>query len=170
MACEHINRRYHEAFQIPVVSTRVTSVYGAAEYATPTRQNPSFMYQCYQKALAGIPIRLKDPEILADWVYAEDVARGIFSLANDPEHPRLVYNLSNGLPVRAADILQILARELPGLKWSVVSDGSQNVTYPSGGRHAVSNQIKQDIGFEFHFDIEKGIEHYLGECKRIYGY
>jgi len=168
LACEHIVRRYYEEFNLPVVSTRITSVYGAAEYATPTRKNPSFMYQCVTKALQNIPIRISNPEQKADWVYAEDVSFWIHQLINFPQQSSLVYNLSNGVPITAIEVLNMIRKDIPQIKWSIVEKESANVTYPSGNRFAVSNRIKEQSRLDFQFDIQTGLNHYINELKAMY--
>ncbi len=167
LTCEHIVRRYHEEFGLPVVSTRITSVYGAAEYATPTRQNPSFMYQCATKALQNIPIRISNPEQKADWVYAEDVSFMIHQLISQIEQPSLVYNLSNGVPITAVEAINLIQKELPQTKWSIVENGSANVTYPSGNRFAISDRVKQQSGVDFQYNIQTGLNHYINEIKSM---
>jgi nucleoside-diphosphate-sugar epimerase len=168
LAGEHIVRRYHEEFDLPVVSTRITSVYGAAEYATPTRQNPSFMYQCATKALQNVPIRISSPEQKADWVYAEDVSFWIHCLINTTNQQSLVYNLSNGIPITAVEAIHLIQKELPQMNWSIVDTKNANVTYPSGNRFAVSDRIKQQSGLDFQFNIQTGVKHYMNEFKAIY--
>jgi nucleoside-diphosphate-sugar epimerase len=168
LTCEQIIQRFHQVHDLPTVSVRITSVYGAAEQVTPSRKNLSFFCQCMQKAFQNVPVALPDPHITHDWIYAEDLARAVVTLLTADHLQWPVYNVCSGRQVSAETILQAFQAEVPDFQWMVVAPEHANVVFPSSGRRPVPTRLQDELGFQCNYDLRAGLHDYLAECTSLY--
>lgn len=153
---------YHRQHGLPTVRARFQNVYGPGEVlgagrwrgtpATVWRNvTPTFVY----RALKGLPLELDNGGVASrDFVYVEDVARGLAACAERGE-PGDVYNLASGVETtirRLAELVLELsdsASELaiaPRRPWdhSILRFGSPEKAY-------------RELGFEAQTSLEDGL-------------
>lgn len=118
LSTEMIARRYGALFGMPIVSCRLSGVYGPMDRQRPSRAHYCAPYVVIHRALEGLPIRLSAPNAVGDHIHARDVAQAIMALltkAGPLDHP--VYNIALGQSVTLGELVDEVARIVPGTCW-----------------------------------------------------
>ena len=118
LSTEMIARRYGALFGMPIVSCRLSGVYGPMDRQRPSRAHYCAPYVVIHRALEGLPIRLSAPNAVGDHIHAGDVAQAIMALltkAGPLDHP--VYNIALGQSVTLGELVDEVARIVPGTRW-----------------------------------------------------
>ncbi|HUC91998.1 MAG TPA: NAD-dependent epimerase/dehydratase family protein [Paenibacillus sp.] len=135
--------------RLQTVSARIYRVYG--------KNSRDIVSRWIQALINGETIRVFRPEGLFDYVYAEDVAEGLFRLAESDAED--VVNLGRGRARRVSEVLDVLQRHFPGMR--AVSEES-DIPYEASEAdmtrfHAVTGWLpKRDL----EDTIPEMIEHY----------
>ena len=153
---------YHGRHDLPTVRARFQNVYGPGEVlgagrwrGTPAtiwrNVTPTFVY----RALRGLPLQLDNGGVASrDFVYVEDVARGLMACA---EHgtPGDVYNLASGVetPIRR---LAELILELSGSS-SELEIAPRRPWDHSIMRFGSPEKARRELGFEAQVPLEEGL-------------
>ncbi len=120
-AGERTSLRLGALFGIPVVTTRLSVVFGPWERETGFRDTLSAPLQVTRLALRGEEAVLPR-EGNADWVYSRDVAAALVHLlGTTTEHG--VYNVAQGGRWTLAAWCTRLAERLPAFRWRVAKGG-----------------------------------------------
>jgi len=90
-----------------VISARIFRVYG--------KDSRDVVSRWIRALLAGETLRVYRKEGMFDYIYADDVAEGLFRLAACGRSG--VVNLGSGRARRVAELLEVLRRHFPGMKW-----------------------------------------------------
>jgi nucleoside-diphosphate-sugar epimerase len=153
---------YHGRHGLPTVRARFQNVYGPGEVlgagqwrgtpATVWRNvTPAFVY----RALKGLPLQLDNGGVASrDFVYVEDVARGLVACA-ERGTPGDVYNLASGVETTIRSLAELIlelsssSAELeiaPRRPWdhSILRFGS-------------TEKARQELGFEAETTLEDGL-------------
>lgn len=153
---------YHGRHGLPTVRARFQNVYGPREVlgagrwrgtpATVWRNvTPTFVY----RALKGLPLQLDNGGVASrDFVYAEDVARGLLACA---EHgaPGDVYNLASGVETRIKRLAELIV-ELSG-SVSELEIAPRRPWDHSILRFGSPEKAKRELGFEATVPLEEGL-------------
>jgi nucleoside-diphosphate-sugar epimerase len=153
---------YHRQHGLPTVRARFQNVYGPGEVlgagrwrgtpATVWRNvTPTFIY----RALKGLPLQLDDGGVASrDFVYVEDVARGLVDCAERGTAGD-VYNLASGVETTIRTLAELIV-ELSG-------SSSQLVVAPRRAwdhsvlRFGSTEKARRELGFEAWTSLEEGL-------------
>ncbi len=147
---------------LPTVRARFQNVYGPGEVlgagrwrgtpATVWRNvTPTFVY----RALKGLPLELDNGGVASrDFVYVEDVARGLLACAERGE-PGEVYNLASGVETTIRSLAELIIR-LSG------SSSALEVAPPRPWDHSILRfgstvKAQRELGFEATVPLEEGL-------------
>ena len=154
---------YNRQHGLPTVRARFQNVYGPGEVlgagrwrgtpATVWRNvTPTFIY----RALKGLPLELDNGGVASrDFVYVEDVARGLMACAERGE-PGDVYNLASGV--------ETTIRRLAELILELSDSGSELAIAPARPwdhsilRFGSPEKARRELGFEAQVPLEDGLE------------
>ncbi len=163
VAGEFYSVYYHRQHGLPTVRARFQNVYGPGEVlgagrwrGTPAtiwrNVTPTFVY----RALKGLPLELDNGGIASrDFVYVEDVARGLVACAERGE-PGDVYNLASGVETTIRRLAELVV-ELSG------SHSPIDTTPPRPWDHSIlrfgsPEKARQELAFEASTPLEDGLQ------------
>jgi UDP-glucose 4-epimerase len=153
---------YHGRHGLPTVRARFQNVYGPGEVlgagqwrGTPAtiwrNVTPTFVY----RALKGLPLQLDNGGVASrDFVYVEDVARGLLACAQRGT-PGDVYNLASGVETEIRELAETIIH---------LSDSSSTLDIApardwdrSGHRFGSPVKSERALGFRATTDLEEGL-------------
>lgn len=153
---------YHRQHGLPTVRARFQNVYGPGEVlgagrwrGTPAtiwrNVTPTFVY----RALKGLPLQLDNGGVASrDFVYVEDVARGLLACA-ERGAPGDVYNLASGVETTIRDLAEQIV-ELSGSS-SELEIAPRRPWDHSILRFGSPEKARQELGFEAAVPLEEGL-------------
>lgn len=154
LSAEMIARRYAALFGMPVVSCRLSGVYGPMDRRRPSRAHYCAPYVAVHRALEGRPIRIRAPDAVGDHIHAGDVAQAILALLDKPgplHHP--VYNIALGQSVTLRELVAEVGRLIPGASWEPCGSGPCDIASDDryrGGRWGAYDisRLRDEIGWQ----------------------
>lgn len=102
-------RLFHRLYALPVTVARIFMVYGPGQ-AEPTKLIPSVC----RALLSGQAPRVGAGDRRVDWVYVDDVARGLALLAEHPGVEGRTVDLGTGVLTSVRQVVEQLAALVPG--------------------------------------------------------
>jgi nucleoside-diphosphate-sugar epimerase len=153
---------YHRLHGLPTVRARFQNVYGPGEVlgagrwrGTPAtiwrNVTPTFVY----RALKGLPLQLDNGGVASrDFVYVEDVARGLTACA-ERGTPGDVYNLASGVETTIRDLAELIV-ELSG-STSELEIAPRRPWDHSILRFGSPEKARRELGFEAKTPLEDGL-------------
>jgi UDP-glucose 4-epimerase len=153
---------YHRQHGLPTVRARFQNVYGPGEVlgagrwrgtaATVWRNvTPTFVY----RALRDLPLQLDNGGVASrDFVYVEDVARGLMACAEQGK-PGDVYNLASGVETTIRRLAELIV-ELSG------SSSELEIAPPRPWDHSIlrfgsPEKARRELGFATRTTLEEGL-------------
>jgi UDP-glucose 4-epimerase len=155
---------YERQHGLPTVRARFQNVYGPGEVlgagrwrgtpATVWRNvTPTFVY----RALKGLPLQLDNGGVASrDFVYVEDVARGLAACA-ERGTPGDVYNLASGVETtirRLAELIVELSESSSQLEIAPRRPWDHSIL-----RFGSPRKARQELGFDARTPLEDGLRH-----------
>jgi UDP-glucose 4-epimerase len=155
---------YERQHALPTVRARFQNVYGPGEVlgagrwrgtpATVWRNvTPTFVY----RALKGLPLQLDNGGVASrDFVYVEDVARGLVACA-ERGTPGDVYNLASGVETtirRLAELIVELSESSSQLEIAPRRPWDHSIL-----RFGSPQKARQELGFDAQTPLEDGLRH-----------
>jgi nucleoside-diphosphate-sugar epimerase len=155
---------YHREHGLPTVRARFQNVYGPGEVlgagrwrGTPAtiwrNVTPTFVY----RALKGLPLQLDNGGVASrDFVYVEDVARGLAACA-DRGAPGDVYNLASGVETtirRLAELVVALSGSSSELEIAPRRAWDHSIL-----RFGSPDKARRELDFEAQTALEDGLRH-----------
>jgi UDP-glucose 4-epimerase len=155
---------YERQHELPTVRARFQNVYGPGEVlgagrwrgtpATVWRNvTPTFVY----RALKGLPLQLDNGGVASrDFVYVEDVARGLAACA-ERGTPGDVYNLASGVETtirRLAELIIELSESSSQLEIAPRRPWDHSIL-----RFGSPQKARQELGFDARTPLEDGLRH-----------
>jgi UDP-glucose 4-epimerase len=153
---------YHREHGLPTVRARFQNVYGPGEVlgagqwrGTPAtiwrNVTPTFVY----RALKGLPLQLDNGGVASrDFVYVEDVARGLVACA-ERGTPGDVYNLASGVETTIRELAELIV-ELSGSS-SQLEIAPRRPWDHSIMRFGSPEKARLELGFEARTRLEDGL-------------
>ena len=153
---------YFMRYGIPVVKARFQNVYGPGEVlgagvwrgtpATVWRNvTPTFVY----RSLKHLPLPVENGGIATrDFIYAEDIARGLIACATRGE-PGGVYNLASGEETSILDLANLI-NKLTGNPTPIDFKPARNWDR-SGKRYGSTEKAESALGFKCQVGLEAGL-------------
>jgi nucleoside-diphosphate-sugar epimerase len=154
---------YHARHGLPTVRARFQNVYGPGEVLGAGRWRgtpatiwrnvaPTFVY----RALKGLPLQLDNGGVASrDFVYVEDVARGLLACAERGE-PGDVYNLASGAETAIRELAELIVK-LSGSS-SELEIAPRRPWDHSILRFGSPEKAKRELGFEARTTLEDGLD------------
>jgi UDP-glucose 4-epimerase len=158
---------YHRQHGLPTVRARFQNVYGPGEVlgagqwrGTPAtiwrNVTPTFVY----RALKGLPLQLDNGGVASrDFVYVEDVARGLVACAERGTAGD-VYNLASGVETtirRLAELIVELSDSSSQLEIAPRRPWDHSIL-----RFGSPEKARRELGFETHTSLEDGLRKTIG--------
>jgi len=113
LAGEKYYRFYHDAHGLDTVSVRLTNPYGPRQQMKHSKYG--IVNWFIRLALEGKPLTVfGEGKQKRDYIFVEDVAEGILSVALTPETAGQVYNLGTGVGTPFIDMVHLVAKNIPG--------------------------------------------------------
>lgn len=128
-SAELITKRYGTLFDLPVVSVRFSTVFGALDRQTPSRNVRSVIERLIIAALRKAPITVRSLDSVADYVSAADIGLAVTAmLAVPPDHLRHdVYNIAGGKLTSLRHLIGIVEDAIGPLNVSVKEDAEADI-------------------------------------------
>jgi UDP-glucose 4-epimerase len=131
---ELIVRRYGQLFALPVVSARLSSVYGPMDRVTDSRHVYSVPWLITHLALSGDELRISTYDGVGDWIHAGDVADAIARLLRAAELRHPAYNVAYGRAETIQALVKIIEDKTP-VRHRLSSKAEANVICDPDRRH-----------------------------------
>jgi UDP-glucose 4-epimerase len=131
---ELIVRRYGQLFALPVVSVRLSSVYGPMDRVTSSRHVHSVPWLITHLALSGHELRISAYDGVGDWIHAADVAAAIARLLRAVELRHPTYNVAYGRAETIQSLVKIV-EEKTAVQHRLSSKDEANVICDPDRRH-----------------------------------
>jgi nucleoside-diphosphate-sugar epimerase len=153
---------YERQHRLPTVRARFQNVYGPGEVlgagqwrGTPAtiwrNVTPTFVY----RALRGLPLQLDNGGVASrDFVYVEDVARGLLACAERGK-PGDVYNLASGVETairRLAELILALSDSTSSLEVAPPRPWDHSIL-----RFGSPEKARRELGFEAKTSLQDGL-------------
>lgn len=148
-AAEMMCHAYHHAHGLSCTAVRLFTAYGP-------RNRPDMMaFKVLDSIFTGREIPLYGGgEMLRDWTYVEDVARGIVAAVDRPLGYEII-NLGRGHPVRLREFIDAV-EELAGRRANLVP--APRVAEDALATGADISKARRLLGFEPRFSVRQGVE------------
>ncbi len=148
-AAEMLCHSYHHIHGLSCTAVRLFTAYGP-------RNRPDMMaYKVLDSIFTGREIPLFGAgEMLRDWTYVEDVARGIVAALDRPLGYEII-NLGRGHPVRLREFIDAM-EELAGRKANLVP--APRVDSDALATGADTAKARRLLGFEPRVSVKEGVE------------
>jgi UDP-glucose 4-epimerase len=113
LAGEKYYRFYHDAHGLDTVSVRITNPYGPRQQMKHSKYG--IVNWFIRLALEGKPLTVFGKgQQKRDYIFVEDLAEGILSVALAPGTAGQVYNLGTGVGTPFIDMVNLVAKTIPG--------------------------------------------------------
>lgn len=163
VACERLLRAFNQAYELEIVLLRFAQIYGRGHYAGGDGLGP-VMHTMLAAAAAGRPVSIDPGRVQRnDLVYAKDVADGV-ALACEKPLKHTSYNIGSGRIVAAADIMNAIRKVLPEVPVQLLP-GLVTGDAPSREYPLDITRAQVDLGYDPHYDIEKGVAAFINELR-----
>ena len=161
-AADALARRFAAIHALDLAVVRLASPFGPFERDTGSRPLLSPIQHWATAALRGEPIRVSgSPEQPRDAAHVADVASGIAAVLLAPRLDHDVYNIGWGCCATAREILDVLARLVPGARFTFVP----GETPPWATRGPLLCDRLRALGWRPRYDLESGLAAYLAWLK-----
>jgi len=165
---EQVGLYYQANMGVDVVVLRFATTYGPGK--TSRHGKMGVTSQIVENPAAGLPFRLaQGGDDKDDFVYNKDSARGIY-LATIAKAPKSrVYNIGTGVGVTLNDFAAAVRKQIPNADIKIGPGlNFLGMPYPATSVYDIS-RARAELGYEPHYDLEKGIADYLAMLKVLNG-
>jgi len=164
-SAEEYHRLYHETYGLPVVTLRLSNVYGPGQLVSHNRQG--FIGWFLRLAIENKTITVfGDGLQYRDLVYVDDVVEAFIAAARAHDHQNAeVYNVSGAKAVSLADIAELLTEICPGASWSTIPFPEGREKIDIGSYQGDISRIGRDLAWSPKTSLEDGLRascEYLG--------
>lgn len=150
---------YNQVFDLPYTIIRPSALYG--ERCVSGRVIQNFLEKAFKNEVLEVQ---GDGEDKLDFTYIEDLINGIMKVINSDKPKNEVYNITYGSSRSINEVCQILKDLFPNIQ---INNKKRDKLMPFRGTLSI-NKIKEDLGFEPKFPIERGIPKYYNWYKNIF--
>jgi nucleoside-diphosphate-sugar epimerase len=151
---EFMAQHYHRKYGLDIVGIRPGGiVYGLGMIVHEWVKN------MVEKSLLGEPVKVPYGNQRVDWQYVKDTANAFILALNAKNLKHTIFNTCGDVrTVREA--AEIVKRFIPNAKIEIVDEGELPFPYLFDIKRA-----KEELGFEPHYTLEKGIKDYIETVK-----
>ncbi len=150
---------YNQVFDLPYTIIRPSALY--AERCVSGRVIQNFLEKAFKNEVLEVQ---GDGEDKLDFTYIEDLINGIMKVIHSDNQKNEVYNITYGSSRSINEVCQILKDLFPNIQ---INNKKRDKLMPFRGTLSI-NKIKEDLGFEPQFPIERGIPKYYNWYKNIF--
>lgn len=162
LAGECYYRIYHQLYQIPTVSFRISNPYGPRSQMKHSKY--SLINWFIRLAMEGQTIRVfGDGQQKRDYVYVEDVVRALLMTAGRCRLSGQVFNLGSGRPTRFLEMVQMVLDIVGSGRMEQVPWPANYEQIETGDYVTDYSRLQAATGWEPKVDLQEGI-------KRTYEY
>lgn len=142
-----------QQLELPVVSVRLSGVYGPMDRTTGSRDVDCIPKVIAQRAVGGTSLTTRSLAAVGDFVHAADVADAIISLLEETELSYPVYNIAAGELVSVGDLVRWAGEVWPGFNGIEQSCGEVDINYVPedvSGRYGAYDvsRLREDTGWQ----------------------
>lgn len=164
LVSEQLVYTYRQLYKLNTTAVRPRNGYGPG---TSYRVQP--LYDVVYDAVAGKDVvRKAGGAAIFDYTYVKDLATGIVQLYEMKSRPpHYVYNLARGQGVTMSQVFEVVQKIFPELRievgpgpWEGVVEGGRELdltVYPAVMPLQNISRARQDLGFDPHWGIERGV-------------
>jgi len=155
-ASERLGARMAGLWGMDVVSVRLSAVFGRWERRTGMRDTPSPQFQIMEAAAGGAREILLPGDIVRDWIYGPDAARGIAAVLFGKSLAHDLYNVSTGSVFGVLAWGEAFAAEHGGLEVRLAEPGETptlGYATPPAREPLAVDRIAADTGYGPAFDL-----------------
>jgi dTDP-glucose 4,6-dehydratase/UDP-glucose 4-epimerase len=152
LMAEEICKEYFTHFSVKTCSLRIFSAYGPG-------LKKQILWDIYQKSLKGNVISLFGTgNETRDFVYIDDIVRGIETVLMSGNFEAGVYNVGSGKEISILELTDILTKEM-GYKGKFAFSGNERMGDPICWKADIS--LIRKLGFEPQTSIKTGAGKYI---------
>ncbi len=157
LAGEKYYRFYHDSQGLDTVSVRITNPYGPRQQMKHSKYG--IVNWFIRLALEGKPLTVFGEGLQKrDYIFVEDVAEGIISVALTPGTTGQVYNLGTGVGTPFIDMVRVVAEAIPGTKVQHLPWPKDRYFVETGDFIADISKIQKATDWQPCISLEEGIE------------
>jgi len=157
LAGEKYYRFYHDAHGLDTVSVRITNPYGPRQQMRHSKYG--IVNWFIRLALEGKPLTVFGEGLqMRDYIFVEDVAEGILSVALASGTAGQVYNLGTGLGTPFIDMVHLVAQNIPGTEVQYLPWPRDRYFVETGDFIADISKLKEAANWAPRTGLEEGIE------------
>jgi len=172
LAAERTALRYRKNRHLNVTVVRLGLVYGPWEYDTGHRDTLSLPYKTYLKAKGGEHLIVSKIHG-DDYIYATDIAKGLWLILEAGHSPEGLYHLSAGLKWSLSTWLERLKQVFPKFTYEMTDDPELCAFKNSSPlpRSPMSIQrIQRDFHFEPDFDQALAFDDFISQPSILHSF
>ena len=113
-AAEMVAHAYARTHSLPIVIARPSTIFG------PRQQLPNVVPKMIRDGLKFGTIRISDPAAARDFIYVEDVVKGLTLMGITPGIEGEIFNLGTGSETSLRDLAEIISQCLPASVQTIV--------------------------------------------------
>jgi nucleoside-diphosphate-sugar epimerase len=106
-AAEMIAHAYVRTHSLPIVVARPSAIFG------PRQQQPNVVPKMIHDGLRFDTLRISDPAATRDFIYVEDIVKGLTLMGITPGIEGEIFNLGTGSETSLRDLAEIISQRLP---------------------------------------------------------
>jgi UDP-glucose 4-epimerase len=157
LAGEKYYRFYHDAHGLDTVSVRITNPYGPRQQMKHSKYG--IVNWFIRLALEGKPLTVfGEGQQKRDYIFVEDVAEGIMSVALAPGTAGQVYNLGTGVGTPFIDMVHLVAQTIPGTEIQYLPWPQDRYFVETGDFIADISKITAATDWAPRISLQEGIE------------
>lgn len=155
---EYMAGHFYDTRGVDSIGLRFGLVYGFGRM----RGASTFASAMIEKSALGEPCEVDNGDAVVDWFYAVDAGQLVMAALEAPPVPTRAYNVSGDLRgvKEAADFLRT---NIPNAQLTI-KPGTINANW-----NLDSTLLKEEIGFEYRYSMEDGIQDAVARVRRSYG-
>lgn len=156
LMCEQLCAEFAKVYSLPTAIVRIFSAYGPG-------LRRQVLWDICQKALTQPQLSLRGTgNESRDFIHGRDVARAIYTLAEQAPCEAEVYNLANGIETKIKELADLVLAQL-GLAIPIEFDGTIPAGNPVNWQANIGRLAR--VGFIPEVDLERGINIYAQWCR-----
>jgi UDP-glucose 4-epimerase len=156
LTAEKYYRFYQAMHEIPSVSLRIANPYGPRQQMKHGKYG--ILNWFIRLALEGRPLTIYgDGDQVRDYVYVDDMASAFLQVAAAPNTAGEVYNVGSGIGSQFREMVQLVAREIPGTKVVSIPWPADRAMVETGGYISNLAKLQTATGWKAQIPLPEGI-------------
>ena len=148
---------------IDYIILRVSSAYGEGQDYQKSGAIAKFLNKMKQ---GKAPVIFNSQVVVCDFIYVDDVISAVMKAIENHDIKNEIFNVGSSKPIKLVEVLDILYKYFPYAPKPLTE---QNALYPlsaNTGLYLDIKKIKNKLGWECEYNIEKGLQQLLGKYNK----